>query len=366
MIRISSKYMLPLFCLLLSTGYAAGPDKVRSVLKFEEEVWNFGQIEELDGPVSHTFSFTNTGTKPVVIEDVSVSCGCTTPEYSRAPILPGRTGTIRITYDPANRPGPFNKEIYIICANRTSRNMISVRGEVIPRPRTVEDDYPVSLLSGLRINGMSVNFSYVGQGTARSMVLRYANTSDRNVTLSAAADPACRWLKIAGPVTVRPEEKGELTFTCDLTSEKLWGMAAAKVYLTIDGKRFATPLSVTTIGTDDFSALSPREKERGPRARLDSQFYNFSDVRQGARVSRRFTLSNEGEAPLIVRAVEVKPGISCTLQPGTEIAPHSQVSFDIRLDLSEYGKGRLFRSVTLVMNDPNRPLREIRLTANLK
>lgn len=366
MIRICPKYILPLLCLLLSNGYATGQDKFQSVLKFGEEVWNFGKIEELAGPVSHTFSFTNTDNKPVVIEDVAVSCGCTTPEYSRAPILPGRTGTIRITYDPANRPGPFNKEIYIICANRTSRNKISVRGEVIPRPRTVEDDYPVALLSGLRIDNMSVNFSYVGQGTARSMVIRYVNTSDKNITLSAATDPVCRWLKISGPVTVSPGAKGELTLTCDLTSEKLWGMAAAKLYLTINGRRFATPVSVTTIGTDDFSSLSAGEKERGPRARLNSQFYNFSDVRQGSRVSHRFTLSNEGEAPLIVRAVEVKPGISCTLRPGTEIAPHAQVSFDIRLDLSEYDKGRLFRSVSLVMNDPNRPLREIRLTANLK
>lgn len=355
-----------MLCLLFATGCTAGQNKVRSVLKFTEEVWNFGRIEELDGPVSHTFTFTNTSKKPVVIEDVSVSCGCTTPEYSQAPILPGRTGTIRITYDPANRPGPFNKEIYIICANRTSRNMISVRGEVIPRPRTLEDDYPVSLLAGLRIDGMSINFNYVGQGTARSMVIRYVNTSDRNVTLSAAASPVCQWLKISGPVTVRPGARGELTLTCDLTSEKLWGMVATKVYLTINGRRFTTPVSVTAIGTDDFSSLSAQEKEKGPRAQLDSQYYNFADVRQGTRVSRRFTLSNTGETPLIVRAVTLKPGMSCTLQPGTEIAPHTQVSFDIRLDLSEYEKGRLFRSVSLVLNDPNRPLREIRLTANLK
>ena len=69
-----------MLCLLFATGCTAGQNKVRSVLKFTEEVWNFGRIEELDGPVSHTFTFTNTSKKPVVIEDVSVSCGCTTPE----------------------------------------------------------------------------------------------------------------------------------------------------------------------------------------------------------------------------------------------------------------------------------------------
>lgn len=366
MTRICMRHIPLLACLLLWTVSATGQQTERSVLKFKEDTWNFGKIEELGGPVSHTFSFTNTGGKPVVLEEVSVSCGCTTPEYSKAPVLPGRTGTICITYDPANRPGPFNKEIYIISDNRTSRNVIRVRGEVIPRPRTLEDDYPVALTSGLRIDGMSLNFSYVGQGTARSMVIRYANTSERTVTLSAAADPVCPWLKIPGPATVPPGGKGELTLTCDLTGEKLWGRASARVYLTVGGKRFATPLSVTAIGTDDFRSLSREEKEQGPRAHLDSQFYNFSDVRQGSRVSREFTLSNNGEAPLIVRAIQPQPGVSCSLREGTELAPHTKTTFRITLDLSGFEKGRLFRSVSLVTNDPTRPLREIRLTANLQ
>ncbi|MFR5870494.1 MAG: DUF1573 domain-containing protein [Alistipes sp.] len=47
-----------------------------------------------------------------MIEKVTVTCGCTTPQYSREPYVGGR-GTIRIAYNPEGRPGAFRKDITI-------------------------------------------------------------------------------------------------------------------------------------------------------------------------------------------------------------------------------------------------------------
>lgn len=84
-----------------------------SVLEFPQQVWNFGTIREADGAVSHEFEFENKGKSPVVIEKVTVTCGCTTPQYSREPVRPGGRGTIRIAYNPEGRPGAFRKDITI-------------------------------------------------------------------------------------------------------------------------------------------------------------------------------------------------------------------------------------------------------------
>ncbi len=59
------------------------------------------------------FSFTNTGKVPLILNDVKASCGCTTPEWTKEPVLPGKNGTIRVTFNPKNRPGSFSKTIQV-------------------------------------------------------------------------------------------------------------------------------------------------------------------------------------------------------------------------------------------------------------
>lgn len=67
-------------CLLfLSIGLQA-QDKAQ--IYVDEEVYNFGSIQEADGTVSHVFSILNTGDEPLVITRVTVSCGCTRPEWT--------------------------------------------------------------------------------------------------------------------------------------------------------------------------------------------------------------------------------------------------------------------------------------------
>ena len=74
-------------------------------LTFDTPRWDFGTIQELDGPVSHTFTGENRGDKPLVILDVVTSCGCTVPRFSKRPILPGEKTEITVTYDPRKPPG---------------------------------------------------------------------------------------------------------------------------------------------------------------------------------------------------------------------------------------------------------------------
>ena len=85
----------------------------RPPLAFGHETWDFGTIPETGGPVVHVFRFTNSGTKPVVVERVGVTCGCMKPTFSQAPVLPGGSGEIGIAYDPADRPGAFDKAVYV-------------------------------------------------------------------------------------------------------------------------------------------------------------------------------------------------------------------------------------------------------------
>ncbi len=77
------------------------------------------------------FMFTNTGDKPLIISKVETSCGCTTPEYSKVPVLPGKEGKIVVKYD-THRIGAFQKSITVYSnAVDNERKVLKIRGNVL-------------------------------------------------------------------------------------------------------------------------------------------------------------------------------------------------------------------------------------------
>lgn len=80
-------------------------------VKFVEETVDFGTAK-LNHPATVEFKFTNVSNSPVIIENAQPSCGCTTPDWTKAPILPGKDGMIKATYNSAIL-GPVNKTVFV-------------------------------------------------------------------------------------------------------------------------------------------------------------------------------------------------------------------------------------------------------------
>lgn len=83
------------------------------VITFEKESHNFGNVEEGE-VVEHSFKFTNTGNKDLLITNAEASCGCTVPEWPKEPIKPGESAYMKVKFDSRGRPeGYTEKELYI-------------------------------------------------------------------------------------------------------------------------------------------------------------------------------------------------------------------------------------------------------------
>lgn len=83
-------------------------------IKFEKLTHNFGTFSENDAVQTCTFTFQNTGSAPLVINQAVASCGCTIPNYTKKPILPGAKGEIKVTYNGKGKfPGHFKKTITV-------------------------------------------------------------------------------------------------------------------------------------------------------------------------------------------------------------------------------------------------------------
>jgi len=102
------------------------------VLKFKEEVHDFGTIPQ-NKPVTNEFTFKNTSKVPVTIQNVSTSCGCTSPEWSKEPILPGKSGMVKATYNAAS-PAPFSKTVTVTTSVGTKT--LTIKGVVEAAPAT--------------------------------------------------------------------------------------------------------------------------------------------------------------------------------------------------------------------------------------
>lgn len=103
---------------------AAGP-----AITFEESKFDFGSVAQ-GGTVDHTFKFKNTGTAPLVISNIGVSCGCTTPEWTKAPVLPGKTGSIAAHFNSTGKMGMQNKVLTIESNAAAGNTTVSLVGEV--------------------------------------------------------------------------------------------------------------------------------------------------------------------------------------------------------------------------------------------
>jgi hypothetical protein len=120
-----------LFFLFFVSFVAFSQKQSHDVLQLKETQFNFGKIPQ-GKPVTHSFIIVNTGDSALLLENVQASCGCTTPEWSKSPILPGAESIIKVGYNAASE-GAFEKSINIF-HNKGLIKTIVIKGEVSKTP----------------------------------------------------------------------------------------------------------------------------------------------------------------------------------------------------------------------------------------
>lgn len=117
-------------------------DAPKPVISFEKLSHDFGKV--YDGKsVSYEFVFVNTGKVPLILTNVQPSCGCTTPEWPREPIMPGQKGRIKAIYTAGTFRGAFNKSISVVSNAEQSPVQLIIKGSSEDKPK--EPSSPVRI-----------------------------------------------------------------------------------------------------------------------------------------------------------------------------------------------------------------------------
>lgn len=101
----------------------------QSNIKFNETSHDFGKIKE-GTKATYEFVYTNTGNAPLIITDVITPCSCTSPDWSKEPLLPGKSSRIIVVFDSKNKPGTFNKTITVKHNGTSGNEYLIIKGVV--------------------------------------------------------------------------------------------------------------------------------------------------------------------------------------------------------------------------------------------
>ena len=120
------------------TSKAVVSEKMPKLTFAERGVYDFGALTEGD-TVEHTFAFTNTGQFPLIINNITASCGCTTPEWPREPVAPGAKSSIRVRFNSRGKMGQQNKTITVFANTDPAMTDLQFKAMVNPKPDSTEN-----------------------------------------------------------------------------------------------------------------------------------------------------------------------------------------------------------------------------------
>ncbi len=319
-------------------------------ISFEEVSHDFGKIKEEAGRVTYKFAFINTGGSDLLIDTVRATCGCTAPNWTRKPIPPGGTGFVAATYNPAGRPSAFSKYLYVTSNSTPASSKLTILGEVLAKPRTIEDDYRYSM-GALRLKANHLAFGNVANTSKKDYQLEVVNTSDTEISLGFERIPGHLDVKFK-PSVLKPNEKGLIVAKYDASMKKDWGMLIDRINVTVNGtsdRNFRLVISANI--TEDFSALSADEKANAPAVKVDNPEVNFGKLKQNEKFEHVFVLTNTGKSQLYIRKIKASCGCTAVQPEKKEIAPGESVN--ITTVFNSAGKrGNQNKNVTIITNDP--------------
>lgn len=349
------------FALILTGDFAIAQGKAEIV--FEKQTHDFGTFKESEGVQITTFKFTNKGDAPLVLSNVRASCGCTTPKWTREPVTPGQSGEIQVSYNPKNRPGPFNKSVTVTSNATVKTVVLRITGSAAPREKTLAEQYPRQI-GALRVKTNYLSFSKIKKGEVVTKELELVNDSDKDVKVGFRTVPKHLTATVE-PTTIPAKERGKLIVAYNSEAANTFGFASHRIYLSIDGsKDYKSSIGVSATIEEDFSHLTPEQIANAPVANFEPKTHDFGEMKQGDKRTHTFMLTNTGKSDLLIRRVRSSCGCTAVAPSKKVIAPGEKAPIEITFD-SRGKRGRQSKSITVITNDPKTPTTILRISSNI-
>ncbi len=365
--------------MLLMTEVAFGQF---AIIEFEKTRHDFGVIREDGGLAEYEFKFTNKGILPLVITNVQVTCGCTTPQWSREAIAPGRSGTIKAAFNPYNRPGVFDKTLTVTANTQPSATQLRIHGIVEPKLKIKQSEF-LDTIGNLRLQSRYLNFGNIT--TKEPVVKEYKllNEGEEPMELSISSKTPQHLKVMVEPEIIDPKKIGLLKVTFFPRLKNDFGNTSDVFILTTNDSKFPKKaFTVLAHITEYFPDVTPETLEEAPRIRLETSSKDFGKIIPGTSTTMEFEFTNVGKKDLIIRKLKAsclsndqkEKDIKSTYLQDPKCLPGNATKTTlkpgetgrIKASLTTSGKsGMISKTVNIYCNDPANPNPSIFLKAEI-
>lgn len=244
-----------------------------------------------------------------------------------------------------------------------------LKGTVIGSPSTLATRYPVEA-GNARLSNSITPFGQTTKGRVLAAAVNIYNPTDR--PMRPAVDSLPAYVNaLFRPEVINPGEQGTLSLTAYTDRCPDYGVVTGSFVLIPDSENAPdqrATVATTVIVNEDFSKLTPEEKEKAPVATLSDKMVEFGRLSTTAsgKITHQFTITNTGKSQLIVRRLfTVDPALQLKLKH-TKIAPGKSTTVKVNVDPRKLTAGQpLNARITLITNSPSQPSQVIRVTGEV-
>ncbi len=375
----------------LVSAQGSGKDNTfGGIVQLDKTVHDFGDILVSDGPVTATFTVKNVGDKALLIYNVVSSCGCTNVEWTRKPINPGGTGTIKATFKNDEKGGyPFDKSLTAYFSGLKKPVVLRLRGVTHEKQLSLAELYPVRF-GDLAFKKVEIKGGNLSQRQQKSGTVLVANLGNKPLTVGFSDVSEGLSLRVSpNPVPAKSTARLDYTVTADRSH---WGKNYYYATPLVDGRQYKALVSPTsekepvaagaeaivadpnpelgagksrigifTYTKENFSNLTEKERNDGPNPMADESTFSFGKVKAGTNVDCKFTFTNKGKAPLRIYKVDSESS-HVKAQPFADVPAGGKGNLIVTFDTEGFPAGECLIVLTLTTNSPLRPIINLYLT----
>lgn len=319
----------------------------------QHEVVDCGQVV-FSKPVTAEFVLKNDGRKPLVINNVLKSCGCTEVDYPKTSIAAGESFVIKAVYD-AKQMGTFTKQVCLYTNADEEPFILSMRGKVVGSVVDFAGPYD-EMLGAIKSDAQEVEFDDVNRGDRPVQRIHIFNPTDE------VLEPVVMHLPdylhaFVSPSKVAPRHSAEISFVLDSKKLRDLGLNQTSVYL---GERPGDKVApekeivVSAVLLPGFENMTPAKKVLAPKIEMSATDLNLGRFNGKKKLKGEILITNKGKSELDIRSMQMfTMGLQVNLKK-SKIQPGETVKMKVTAVAADLKKSRVRHPrILMITNDPD-------------
>ena len=319
----------------------------------QHEVVDCGQVV-FRKPVTAEFVLKNDGHKPLVINNVLKSCGCTEVDYPKTGIAAGESFVIKAVYD-AKQMGTFTKQVCLYTNADEEPFILSMRGKVVGSVVDFAGSYD-EMLGAIKSDAQEVEFDDVNRGDRPVQRIHIFNPTDELL------EPVVMHLPyylhaFVSPSKVAPRHSAEISFVLDSKKLRDLGLNQTSVYL---GERPGDKIApekeivVSAVLLPGFDNMTPAKKALAPKMEMSTTDLNLGSFNGKKKLKGEILITNKGKSELDIRSMQMfTMGLQVNLKK-SKILPGETVKMKVTAVAADLKKSRVRHPrILMITNDPD-------------